>query len=143
MQETEQRPINVFNLSFGKDSMATVILAAEQGIPIDHVMYCDIKFDDGISGERPLMAEWIPTAEKRLRELFGITVEHTSCGYTFIEKFYQKLTKGKFAGSIKGFPLVQGAWCNDMKRDASQKFYKQIVDNSLSLSLSLSARCLA
>ena len=43
--------MNIFNLSFGKDSMATVILAAEQGIPIDHVMYCDIRFSPEISGE--------------------------------------------------------------------------------------------
>lgn len=63
--------MNIFNLSFGKDSMATLILAAEQGIPIDHVMYCDIRFNEEISGEHPLMAEWIPTAEKRLKELFG------------------------------------------------------------------------
>lgn len=29
--------MNVFSLSFGKDSMATLILAAEMGIPIDRV----------------------------------------------------------------------------------------------------------
>lgn len=43
--------MNIFNLSFGKDSMATLILAAEQGIPIDRVMYCDIRFSPEISGE--------------------------------------------------------------------------------------------
>ena len=41
--------MNIFNLSFGKDSMATLILAAEQGIPIDRVMYCDI---DGFAIEQ-------------------------------------------------------------------------------------------
>lgn len=45
--------MNIFNLSFGKDSMATLILAAEQGIPIDRVMYCEIKFNAEISGEHP------------------------------------------------------------------------------------------
>ena len=59
--------MNIFSLSFGKDSMATLILAAEQGIPIDRVLYVDIKFNDEISGEHPIMAEWIPTAEKRLK----------------------------------------------------------------------------
>lgn len=43
--------MNIFSLSFGKDSMATLILAAEQGIPIDRVLYVDIKFNDEISGE--------------------------------------------------------------------------------------------
>ena len=57
--------MNIFNLSFGKDSMATLLLAIEQGIPIDRVMYCDIRFSREISGEHPLMAEWIPEAERR------------------------------------------------------------------------------
>ena len=73
--------MNIFNLSFGKDSMATLILAAEQGIPIDRVVYCEIKFNDEISAEHPIMAEWIPTAEKRLKELFGITVDHAYIGF--------------------------------------------------------------
>lgn len=30
--------MNIFNQSFGKDSMATLILAAEQGIPIDRIV---------------------------------------------------------------------------------------------------------
>ena len=42
--------MNVFSLSFGKDSMATLLLAIEQGIPIDRVMYCDIRFNNEISG---------------------------------------------------------------------------------------------
>lgn len=72
--------MNILNLSFGKDSMATLLLVIEQGIPIDRVMYCDIRFNEEISGEHPLMEEWIPTAEKRLKELFGITVDHAYTG---------------------------------------------------------------
>ena len=104
--------MNIFNLSFGKDSMATLILAAEQGIPIDHVMYCEIKFNDEISGEHPLMAEWIPTAEKRLKELFGITVDHAYSGVSFEEQFYKVKQKGNRVGDRYGFPYVIGAWCN-------------------------------
>lgn len=80
--------MNIFNLSFGKDSMATLILAYEQGIPIDRVMYCDIRFSPEISGEHPVMAKWIPTAEKRLKELFGIDVDHAYSGVSFIEQFF-------------------------------------------------------
>lgn len=104
--------MNIFSLSFGKDSMATLILAAEQGIPIDRVLYVDIKFNDEISGEHPIMAEWIPTAEKRLKELFGITVDHAYSGVNFYEQFHVKTAKGKHAGTIYGFPHTAGAWCN-------------------------------
>ena len=121
--------MNIFNLSFGKDSMATLILAAEQGIPIDHVMYCEIKFNDEISGEHPLMAEWIPTAEIRLKELFGITVDHAYSGVSFYEQFYKVIQKGNHVGNIYGFPLVIGAWCNDrLKLGATKKYEAQFIN---------------
>lgn len=105
--------MNVFSLSFGKDSMATLILAAEQGISIDRVMYCDIRFDAEISGEHPVMAEWIPTAEKRLKELFGVTVDHAYSGVTFCQQFFKEKEKGNHVGDIYGYPYVIDAWCND------------------------------
>lgn len=120
--------MNIFNLSFGKDSMATLILAAEQGIPIDRVLYVEVKFNDEISGEHPIMAEWIPQAEKRLKELFGVMVEHAYCGYTYVDKFFKKKKRGKFMGETNGFPLVHVAWCNDLKRDAIRGYYKQFYE---------------
>lgn len=117
--------MNIFNLSFGKDSMATLILAAEQGIPIDRVMYCDVRFSPEISGEHPLMAEWIPTAEKRLKELFGVTVDHAYSGVSFYEQFYKVKQKGNHIGEIVGFPYSVGAWCNSrLKLDAISKYLR-------------------
>ena len=128
--------MNVFNLSFGKDSMATLILAAEQGIEIDKVMYCDIRFNDEISGEHPLMAEWIPTAEKRLKELFGITVDHVYSGVSFEEQFYKVKQKGNHVGDRYGFPFVVGAWCNDRLKlgaisKAISKYQSQFGNNTI------------
>jgi len=118
--------MNIFNLSFGKDSMATLLLALEKGIQIDHVMYVDIRFSPEISGEHPLMAEWIPTAEKRLKEKFGIVVEHVYSGVSFVEQFYKVKQKGNHVGVIYGFPYVVGAWCNSMLKVAAiQKYLKQ------------------
>lgn len=118
--------MNIFSLSFGKDSMATVILAAEQGIPIDRVMYCEVKFNNEISGEHPIMAEWIPTAEKRLKELFGVTVDHAYSGVSFEEKFYKVTQKGNRVGDRYGFPFVLGAWCNSrLKLQAIKKYEAQ------------------
>ena len=103
--------MNIFSLSFGKDSMANLILAAEKGVPIDHVMYCEIKFNDEISGEHPLMAAWIPEAERILKERFEITVEH-AFSKTYLEAFYTVKKTGRFSGNIYGFPYIRGAWCN-------------------------------
>ena len=119
--------MNVFNLSFGKDSMATLLLAIEQGIPIDRVMYCDIRFNNEISGEHPIMAEWIPTEEKRLKELFGVTVDHAYSGVSFEEQFYKVYKRGSRTGEIYGFPLTLNAWCNQrLKVDAIQKYSNEL-----------------
>ena len=118
--------MNIFNLSFGKDSMATLILAAEQGIPIDRVMYCDIRFSLEISGEHPLMEAWIPTAEKRLKELFGVTVDHAYSGVSFYEQFYKVKQKGNHVGDRYGFPYTIVAWCNsELKVRAINRYLSQ------------------
>ena len=118
--------MNIFNLSFGKDSMATLLLAIEQGIQIDHVMYCEIKFNDEISGEHPLMAEWIPEAERILKERFGITVDHAYSGVSFYEQFFKVKQKGNHVGDRYGFPFVVGAWCNSrLKLQAIKKYEAQ------------------
>lgn len=124
--------MNVFNLSFGKDSMATLLLAIEQGIPIDRVMYCDIRFNNEISGEHPIMAEWIPTAEKRLKKLFGVTVDHAYSGVSFEEQFYKVKQKGNHVGDINGFPFVGGAWCNSrLKLGAISKYQAQFGNDEV------------
>ena len=124
--------MNIFNLSFGKDSMATLILAAEQEIPIDRVMYCDIRFSPELSGEHPLMTAWIPTAEQRLKEQFGVTVEHSYSGVSFYEEFYKVKQKGNHVGKINGFPYVIGAWCNNrLKLRAIKKYEAQFRNNEI------------
>lgn len=54
----------IASCSFGKDSLAMLIKIKELGMPLDEVVYCDIRFDNNISGEMPKMAEFIPKAEK-------------------------------------------------------------------------------
>ena len=123
--------MNIFSLSFGKDSMATLILAVEQGIPIDRVMYCDIRFNEEISGEHPLMAEWIPEAERILKERFGITVEH-AFSKTYLEAFYTVKKTGAFIGEIYGFPCICGAWCNRiLKLNAISKYLRQFNEQTI------------
>lgn len=71
--------------SFGKDSIATVILAKEHNEPLDEVVYCEVMFDDEISGEVPEHRQFIYETKKR------------NCGtYTIITK-----TCGKECWSFK------------------------------------------
>lgn len=44
---------HILCISGGKDSTATAILALEHGEPIDMAVYCEVMFDENISGEVP------------------------------------------------------------------------------------------
>lgn len=58
--------------SFGKDSVATALLALEKGEPIDGLIFCEVMYDHSrnISGEIPEHINWIRnTAIPRLEEM--------------------------------------------------------------------------
>lgn len=124
--------MNYFSLSFGKDSMATLLLAIEKNIKIDKVFYCEIMFDNDISGEHPIMADWIPKAEKILKDKFDITVEHIKSKVTFKEQFFKVKKRGNHIGDIYGFPYVVGAWCNSyLKLNAINKYLNQFKNSNI------------
>ena len=49
----------VASCSFGKDSLASVILAHEHGEPLDEIIYCEVMFSKEISGEVPEHRDFI------------------------------------------------------------------------------------
>lgn len=118
----------VASCSFGKDSLAMIIKLMELKKPIDEVIYCDIRFDDNISGETPPMYEFIKKAEKILFDRYGLKVTHLK-GITFKEQFYKIKQKGKHTGNNYGFPYVVGAWCNArLKMQPIKKYFSNNKD---------------
>lgn len=118
----------IASCSFGKDSLAMLIKIKELNLPLDEVIYVDIRFDNETSGEMPKMAEFIPKAEKILYEKFGIKVKHLT-GITFKNQFYKIKQKGKHIGDNYGFPFVIGAWCNSrLKVVPIQNYLKNIKE---------------
>lgn len=119
---------HVLSLSFGKDSMALLIEVLKRKLPLDYVIFCDIKFNDNISGDHPLMAEWIPKAEKILKDNFGVNVIHLTAKKNFTEQFYTIKEKGNRIGDLYGFPYTIGAWCNDrLKLQPIKQFIQGII----------------
>lgn len=51
----------IASCSFGKDSIATILLALEHKEPLDRVVFSEVMFDNkkGISGEIPEHIEWV------------------------------------------------------------------------------------
>lgn len=95
----------VASCSFGKDSLATIILALEYGEPLDEAIYCEVMFDNDISGEVPEHKEFI--YEKAIPFLVksGINTTVLKSEKTFISCFYKVIKKGPKAGFIKSWPL--------------------------------------
>ena len=50
---------HIASVSFGKDSLATILLAKEHGEPLDEAVYCEVMFDKDISGEVPEHRDFI------------------------------------------------------------------------------------
>ena len=120
----------IASLSFGKDSLAQIILIKRLGLPLDDVIYCDIRYTREFSGEMPEMARWIPTAEEILRREFGVQVRHLTAQHTFKDYFFRVKGDGKHKGEIYGFPFVIGAWCNSrLKVEVINKYLNSVNDD--------------
>ena len=104
----DKSQIHIASCSFGKDSIATILLALEHNEPLDKVIFSEVMFDHerGISGEHPEHIHWVyDTAIPKL-ESFGLTVEVLRAKKDFRSLFFHKATKGKRIGQVLGFPMV-------------------------------------
>lgn len=117
--------------SFGKDSIATILLALEKGEPLDEIVYCEVMFDHArnISGEYPEHARFIydtaiPYFEKR-----GLKVRVLRSEKDYRQLFFTKLTKSKISernGKLRSFPISGRCKINsDCKIAPIRKYKKQ------------------
>ncbi len=65
---------SIASVSFGKDSLATILLAKEHGEPLDEAVYCEVMFDKTISGEVPEHRDFIYGRAIPALERMGIKV---------------------------------------------------------------------
>ena len=95
----------VASCSFGKDSLATILLALMHSEPLDEVVYCEVMFDDAISGEVPEHRNFIYSRAIPFLERNGIKVVVLRSEMTYIKSFYRVLQKGHAAGKLNSWPL--------------------------------------
>ena len=117
----------VASISYGKDSLAMLIKIIELGYPLDEVIFCEVMFNDEISGIHPRQLEFINNARKILKDKYNIEVHHLKAEKPFTIQFYTKKQKGKRIGEIYGFPVLIGAWCNSrLKLDVINKYLRSL-----------------
>lgn len=120
---------SILYCSFGKDSIASLLLAYENNIKIDYVVYAEVMATKEISGEHPLHIKWIKeVAIPKLRKLgYEITILHSK--KTYKDLFFHKVTRSKNKernGKYSGFALGGLCVANDrLKMKPIKDFNKQ------------------
>ena len=117
----------VLSLSYGKDSLACLEACRLLGYRIDRIIHAEVWATDTIPADLPPMVEFKKKADEIIKARYGLTVEHIYATRragererereSFESMFYRTLTKGRFIGSIYGFPCTCGAraWCRKLK----------------------------
>ena len=97
---------HILTCSFGKDSIATALLALQHGEPLDELVYSEVMFSDTVSGELPehkrfIYETAIPYFEKR-----GIPTRVLRGQKTYLDCFYRIVSRGNAEGKLASFPLT-------------------------------------
>lgn len=118
----------IASCSFGKDSLAAIIVSEENGVHVDEALYCRIMFNDKISAELPEHEEFIhETAIPLLESRYGIKTSIVQAKDSYCDVFYKKYQTGGKIGQIYGFPMRCGAWCNsNLKVGPIRKWQNQV-----------------
>lgn len=94
--------------SFGKDSVATVLLALEHNEPLDEILFTEVMFDHArnISGEIPEHIDWIHSTAIPRFEAMGVKTRILRSDRDYMYFFQNTVGGGKHVGKIYGFPLA-------------------------------------
>ena len=96
----------IASCSFGKDSLAQIIIAKYYNEPIDEVMYCEVMFTDKISGEFPEHRDFIyNVAIPKLTSVLGLRVVVLRSKQTMWNDFHTPRVRGESTGMLRGFPI--------------------------------------
>ena len=118
---------HIASCSFGKDSMATIILAHENKEPLDEIVYCEVMFDETTSGEVPEHAQFIhEVAIPKIEKDFGYKVNIVKSSKNYVELYKTPVTKGERKGLLRGSPICFGCWVQrDLKVRPLEQYWKQ------------------
>ena len=134
MPKIYENPVYIASCSFGKDSIATILLALEHDEPLDAVVFSEVMFDHsrGISGEIPEHIEWVySVAIPRLAEL-GVKVDVVRSEKDYVTLFHTIIQSGTHKGMKRGW--LMGGKCNanrDLKLQPIHRYYKQYRDRGV------------
>lgn len=120
----------IASCSFGKDSLATIILARIHGKPLDEIVYVEVMFDKDISGEIPEHRDFIYNTAIPKLESWGYPVTVLRGDRTYLDCFNHIVVRGKTQGKKRGFPMQGHCSVNrDCKVAPIRKYMKEQPKN--------------
>lgn len=119
---------HIASWSGGKDSTANIILAHENGEPLDLIIFSEVMFDENISGELPEHIDFIKSRCIPLFNKWGYEVKILHSDVTYMDCF-NLINQGKKNPARKGmkygFPMAGKCLINDRcKVGAIRNFFK-------------------
>ena len=112
---------HIVSWSGGKDSSAMLIQMVEAGMHIDDIVFIEVMATPTLGAELPEMYEYM----ERMEQYIGRKITVVRSELDFETAFHQPYRSGARAGTIYGFPLTVGAWCNDrLKLRTIRRHYK-------------------
>lgn len=126
--------MHIASCSFGKDSIATILLALENNEPLDRVVFAEVMFDHerGISGEIPEHIEWVYNTAIPKLEQMGVKVDVVKSKKDYIHFFRSAVGGGRHKGKIYGFPLGRMCTINrECKLKPIHDYYRQFKDREI------------
>jgi 3'-phosphoadenosine 5'-phosphosulfate sulfotransferase (PAPS reductase)/FAD synthetase len=106
--KTDKPKMHIASCSFGKDSIATILIALEHNEPLDRAVFSEVMFDHSrnISGEIPEHIEWVySTAIPRLEEM-GIKVDVVKAEKDYLHFFTNAVGGVNGKATSTASPLV-------------------------------------
>ena len=122
----------IASCSFGKDSLATILLALENNEPLDRVLYIEVMFDHerGISGEIPEHAKWVKEVAILKLESMGLKVDVVRAELDYVGLCRKVLIRGKNIGKAYGVQSRNPCYANTLlKRKPIYDYYKQFKND--------------
>lgn len=122
----------IASCSFGKDSVATVLLALEHGEPLDEIVYCEVMFDDNVSGEIPEHIDFIRNKAIPAFEKHGIKTTVLRADWSYVKHFTAPVKRGAHQGLIRGFPICGiCSICRDCKLPPIRKYIQALPEGTV------------
>ena len=125
----EKPKMYIASCSFGKDSIATILLALEHNEPLDRVVFSEVMFDHekNISGEIPEHIEWVYKVAIPKLESMGVKVDVVRAKESISSLSKKVYRNGKRKGNMRGLPSGKFCWANGaLKIKAVRDYCKEL-----------------